>query len=360
MERGAATKTPGRGAPVALVIFILLSAGLGAYSYLLYKNLEDTRTEAINVIKEKEALRDELNQAKIRYDNLFIDLLGYKDEDEIRNIVSGLPGEKNLKNLVAKQTEQINAIQDQLENTKLKYDEQIKSLNASIEEQKKQAADAKKKIDELAKKLSDLETAKKTEVDALNAKIQTLEAAKKKAEADLAASKTAATAALNEAVKKKEAELGATIQSLQAKVKSLQDAIAKKDGEIAALRRRIQVGTVPKRLAVAPKKETPPSQPSAVGDEDIYGVISSDVARVEETAYAEIDIGKAKVQRGDQLDVYPGDGADILKGRVEVINAYDEVSYVKIIVEDSRNPIRRGDIVIYEKRKKVSEAKEKQ
>jgi len=347
MEGTVATKPPGRGAPIALIIFILLAAGLAALAYVQYTSLQDTQGSYIDLEKKLEAAKQELQVAKNKYDNLFIDLLGFKDEEEIKAIVSKLPEEKDLKTVIQLRQDQYKELESLLDKTKADYEKRIGDLNNQIAALKKEAQDAaaasKKSIDEMNKKIAEIEAAKKAEIDVLNAKIKALEGEKANLKGQLDAA--------NAAAGKKEAELMKAMKTLQA-------AIAAKEKEISELRKRLQVAEKTEDLRPEEVKATVDRGHMGI----IGGRIESEPNRIDErTAFAEIDVGKEKgVKSGSFFEVFEvnpvdgtlalkADGTPILKGNIEVINAYDGVSYVKIIREDRNNPIKKGDIVYLSK-----------
>ena len=347
MEGTVTTKKPGRGAPIALIIFILLAAGLGALAYVQYTSLQDTQGSHIDLQKKLEAARKELQAAKNKYDNLFIDLLGFKDEEEIKAIVSKLPEEKDLKTVIQLRQDQHKELQSLLDKTKADSEKKIADLNGQIAALKKEAQDAaaasKKAVDDLNKKIADNEAAKKVEIDALNAKIKALEGEK----VNLTNQVNAAIAAAG----KKEGELMEAMKTLQA-------AIDAKEKEISELRKRLQMAEKTEDLKPEEVKPLAGKQYKGI----IGGRIESEPNRIDDqTAYAEIDVGKEKgVKSGSFFEVFEvnpddgtlalrADGTPILKGHIEVINAYEGVSYVKLTREDRNNPIKKGDIVYLSK-----------
>ncbi len=299
-------------ASIAVVISILVAAGFAALSYWLYISTETVREEIADMGMTAASLQQSLDEETRKYNRLFSDLLGYKDENAIMEEVTSLKGEKTLKNLISQMRtqqdetqKQIDELNNEISDLKSQLDQAIADKKAADEEHSKEIAGLRKQIDDL------------------NNEMKSLIAQYGKKVADAQSETTAAKTKLDE----REKAFGKEKAELKAKIAQLQKTIETQRTRIA--------------LLVKPAGETGPTSPTA--PKALTGQINSDP----KYGYATINLGKdSGVKRGMVFEIYQKkDGDYVVKAKFEVETAYREMSHGKIHGEEPENPVQMGDIV---------------
>jgi len=311
VEKGSLTLASVKGkASIILVICILVAAGFALLSYLLYRSNEVVREMLADEGKKTASLQQAYDEEVRKYNNLFSELLGYKDENAIMEEVAPLKGEKTLKNLISRMRAQQEEAQKQISD----LNKQISDLKGQLDK----AAAEKKAADEAhSKELADL----RKQIDSLNsdikARISEYEKKIAAAQSEAAVAKTKLT--------EREKTFAEEKAKLEARITALQKTIEAQKREIALLKK-------------SPAGPSGPAPPRAL----IGQVISA------QYGYASINLGKdSGVKQGMTFEVYQRkEDQWFVKAKVEVKNVYKDFSSGVVQEENSDNPVQAGDPVL--------------